>query len=400
MAYYGRKEYWDERYKASLDQYDWYQSYHGIRHLLTPLHLSASCGLDPNKPRRHHHPQQQLQLQQQQLLHSGTPTTTISSHNIYPVPDILDTNHPTKFSLLRQDCRVLIVGCGNSRLPEWMVADGWTGGIVGLDWSSVVIEQMKCRYHDKCVEGLLGNAAAAAAVAAAAVHEKDGYSNRRKKGKRGKKKKKKKKKGADTMSCESNDDEDNGNDTAPFKLLDFVCADICDQNAMNDLFADNVFDLIICKGMMDAMLSGAGSIMDVQLMMNTCYRLLDHGGAILVVTHGNPESRVKFFELQTNNNSMVKQCREQQQQQQEEEKKEHGANDEEENKMMNTKEKDHDTPPLAVWESVGIHTLSRFSGGSGGMDRARKMLLSQQQATATPAAAANKYYYAYIGRKA
>lgn len=262
MSYYGKREYWDERYDASLDHYDWYQTYHGIRHLLSPYQLSASQGLDPNKPRRI-------------LEQRNTPV----SHSTKP-----------KLSTPPRDrCRILIVGCGNSRLAEEMVRDGWTGGIVCADWSSVVIQQMSRIYNDRYLEELEWN-----------------YPKMSKRDR---------------------------------KLIEFVCVDICDGGEMSKLFTPESFDLIICKGTLDSILSGAGSVFDVEKMMVECYKYLVGNGSMVVISHANAEARIKFFESGSTN---------------------------------------------VVWDSVGIHTLSRYSSSD------RRQLLDRD---------APKYHYAYISRK-
>jgi EEF1A lysine methyltransferase 4 len=46
----------------------------------------------------------------------------------------------------RDKTRVLILGCGDSTFGADMLHDGWTGGILNLDFSQVVIAQMKLKY--------------------------------------------------------------------------------------------------------------------------------------------------------------------------------------------------------------------------------------------------------------
>ena len=46
-----------------------------------------------------------------------------------------------------RDARVLILGCGNSAFSEHMREDAWTGKMVNIDFSSVVIEQQKEKYR-------------------------------------------------------------------------------------------------------------------------------------------------------------------------------------------------------------------------------------------------------------
>ena len=55
-------------------------------------------------------------------------------------PHVLDTKAP--FFPSREKCRVLILGSGNSPFGQDMRDDGWTGQIINVDFSSVVIKQM------------------------------------------------------------------------------------------------------------------------------------------------------------------------------------------------------------------------------------------------------------------
>ncbi|PUZ52283.1 hypothetical protein GQ55_6G257800 [Panicum hallii var. hallii] len=82
---YGEAWYWDERYRKEAGPFDWYQKYPALAPLLR-LYLAP------------HH-------------------------------------------------SLLLVGCGNSVFGENMVDDGYQD-VVNIDISSVVIEQMKKKYHD------------------------------------------------------------------------------------------------------------------------------------------------------------------------------------------------------------------------------------------------------------
>ena len=73
------------------------------------------------------------------------------------------------------------------------------------------------------------------------------------------------------------------------EAMTFVCADVTKGLP----FDDNSFDLIVCKGCMDAILQNAGR--DVRRMMTECHRVLSNG-TMIVITHGNPDSRIVHFE--------------------------------------------------------------------------------------------------------
>ncbi|TFK51876.1 S-adenosyl-L-methionine-dependent methyltransferase [Heliocybe sulcata] len=83
---YGTKEYWDKRYERESDEssFDWFKSYDEIAPLIREL-----------------------------------------------IPD--------------KSSRILMLGCGNSRLSEQMYDDGYKN-IVNIDYSSVVIQQMRERH--------------------------------------------------------------------------------------------------------------------------------------------------------------------------------------------------------------------------------------------------------------
>jgi len=81
---YGDYQYWNDRYTKDPELFDWYQRYSGLK-------------------------------------------------------GILNENIPKKLE------PVLMVGCGNSRLSEEMIGDGYSTNFINIDISSVVIESMKKR---------------------------------------------------------------------------------------------------------------------------------------------------------------------------------------------------------------------------------------------------------------
>lgn len=85
MPDYGKHDYWDERYKANDTTFDWYVSYEPLSKILTPL--------------------------------------------------------------MKPDSRILMIGCGNSRLSAQLYEAGYRN-ITNCDISEVCINQMKNRYKD------------------------------------------------------------------------------------------------------------------------------------------------------------------------------------------------------------------------------------------------------------
>ena len=86
MAQYGKVEYWEERYTRDTEAFDWYQRWTGLKDIFVQY-------ISPN----------------QQILH---------------------------------------VGCGNSKLSEEMLEDGFLNS-VNIDISQVVIKAMQEKYRDK-----------------------------------------------------------------------------------------------------------------------------------------------------------------------------------------------------------------------------------------------------------
>ena len=210
--------------------YEWFQSYDGFRHLLTAEMLSPANGVSTSKPRR-------------------TIEVRDRDGNMVPrsivCPDETPRLAPTCFPP-RADCRVLILGCGNSSLGEAMLQDGWTGGIVNVDFSEVVIEQNKERYNEEFYNTFNKSHKHAA-----------------------------------------------GSPSTEIKPMEFVCADVTTELP----YEDGSFDLVICKGTLDAILCSAGSIANAKRMMHESCRLLrDKHGAMVVVTHASPDNRLVFFE--------------------------------------------------------------------------------------------------------
>ena len=120
-------------------------------------------------------------------------------------------------------------------MGEEMMQDGWLGPITSLDFSDVVIDQM----HQKYTETFYWN--------------KLGYT--------------------------------------PKHPMRFICADITKRLP----FANEAFDLVICKGAFDAVLNGPKASM--RSVVTEIHRVLARShGVFFLVTTGNPDCRVEYLE--------------------------------------------------------------------------------------------------------
>jgi ubiquinone/menaquinone biosynthesis C-methylase UbiE len=148
-------------------------------------------------------------------------------------------------------------------MAEDMVRDGWMGAIVNVDFSPVVIGQMKAKY------GLISN------DIAETTKEMDGKDSNTKK----------KKQGASQTKRSPSPNQGT--------KLKFLCADVTERLP----FENESFDLILCKGTLDAVLCSAGSSSKALCLVRESVRLLAKGyGVFFLVTYGNPDSRVEFLE--------------------------------------------------------------------------------------------------------
>jgi SAM-dependent methyltransferase len=194
---------------------DWYRNYFQLRHLINPASL-AGAALNQKQQQAQHSLDEKSGGGANHSPRDGT-TTSVSVATSFPE---------------RHACRVLILGCGNSTIGIDMLRDGWTGGILNVDFSPSVIHQLQQAYP--------------------AVPQ-------------------------------------NGQGVG---RLDFVCADI---TLPLDFLPSASFDLILCKGALDAVLcqSRTGALS----MIRECARLLAPGHGILVlVTSGNPDCRLEYLE--------------------------------------------------------------------------------------------------------
>ena len=200
------------------ESFSWYQKYEGFRHLLTPEYLSSAPG-----------------------------EAGITDYESDDGPNTID----------KKTARVLIVGAGNDTLGEEMMKDGWEGDIVNVDYSSVVVQQMREKYDDAFHKTLL---------------------------------EKKTKGSANTDSSSSTAASDS------FIKMTYDCHDVTKTLP----YADGSFDLIICKATLDAILCSAGSGHSARAFMEESCRILhkDHG-VLVTVTYGTKESRLVYFEKNT-----------------------------------------------------------------------------------------------------
>lgn len=185
----------------------------------------------------------------------------------------------------REECRVLVVGSGNSRLSEDMLNDNWGGGIVNIDYSSIVIEQMREKYNDEFYQ---------------ALQTRLDMEKKLKDGSQGRGKKVAGILAAGKKSLLPKDDKTGEDGTMEMTKMIFECADVTKPLP----FVDGAFDLVISKGTLDAVLCSQGSVENARLMMEECSRVLDDKhGVLFVVTYGNPDARMVYFEKVEGDNS-------------------------------------------------------------------------------------------------
>jgi SAM-dependent methyltransferase len=167
-----------------------------------------------------------------------------------------------------EDCRVLIAGCGSSQVGESMLCNGF-GKITNVDFSSIVIEKMKEKYSEEWYdeefthlrsERILGEVETSSIHIGMKPHVR-----------------------SPTKKVE----------IPTMEKMQFECMDLTKK--MN--FKDASFDLIFCKGTLDAVLCSANTAEKVQCMMNECHRILDHiHGVMIIISYGEPENRLNIFD--------------------------------------------------------------------------------------------------------
>lgn len=87
MSVYGKISYWNERYSNEVEQFDWHQKWHGVKHIFKDLNIKS-------------------------------------------------------------DAKILNVGCGTSKFSEEMLDNGYKD-ITNIDASTVCIDKMKEKYSNR-----------------------------------------------------------------------------------------------------------------------------------------------------------------------------------------------------------------------------------------------------------
>ena len=127
--------------------------------------------------------------------------------------------------ILSPESKILMVGCGNSKLSEQMYLSNYKN-IINIDISNIVIEKMKKQYPE--------------------------------------------------MKWQ-------------------------EMDATKMSFENNLFDCIIDKGTLDAIMCGEDPIPPANLIKEM-YRVTKKGGNFCIITHGEPETRINYFEKFKNEN--------------------------------------------------------------------------------------------------
>ena len=162
----------------------------------------------------------------------------------------------------RHSDRVLIIGCGNSHLGQEMWIDGFKQ-ISQVDFSSVVIDQMRKKYTDSWYMEMQ------------------------------KRLRKEQQLKDDATSSKMLPSIKQSNETPIENKMIFDCHDVTKKLE----YEDSSFDLVVCKGTLDAILCNQNAHEKVQSMMIECHRVLDDGhGAMLIVSYGDPGNRLDCFD--------------------------------------------------------------------------------------------------------
>ncbi|KAL7511932.1 hypothetical protein ACHAXN_009585 [Cyclotella atomus] len=172
--------------------------------------------------------------------------------------------------------RALIVGCGNSQLGQGMLGDGFKS-ITNVDFSSVLIKQMTTKYSEQW-------------------HRE--FFKRQREEKRLEKEEGSSPKPSLTdlnkhtrLSKQSPAKE--VNKTTIGNKMTFHWHDVAKKLE----FPPESFDLIVCKGTLDAILCNQNASNKVKMMLSECHRVLDdRHGVMVIVSYGAPDERMDCFD--------------------------------------------------------------------------------------------------------
>ncbi|KAL7549961.1 hypothetical protein ACHAWF_014842 [Thalassiosira exigua] len=269
MASYGKKSYWNARYALETEPCDWIvDDFSVFESLLAPSTLEVTSAPPPGgeivarplrdvtRPEGHPSmfPSDQPPLCPSLEDEEEEPTGTAggkaegSARGRAPAAKV---RFPP-----REECRVLHVGCGNSRLGEMLLLAGF-GDVVNVDFSEVVVEKMRAKYNEAFLTSVRDHLV--------------GASGR-----------------------EARDDRGAGRDAGAARpQMTFEYGDIVEGLR----YPEGSFDLIVMKKTLDSILCSAGSVADARLAMAEVFRLLDgRHGALVILSSAKPEDRAVFFE--------------------------------------------------------------------------------------------------------
>lgn len=75
-----------------------------------------------------------------------------------------------------------------------------------------------------------------------------------------------------------------------------VCCSVVVMDVRSLTYPSSSFDCVIDKGTLDAILCGENSSKHANSMLAECQRVLRPGGCLLVITYGQPSSRLTYLE--------------------------------------------------------------------------------------------------------
>lgn len=246
---------------SETDPCDWITGWDVFERLLTPNFLNHT-NASPPAGHIHYYPIKSFigsSIQCPSLL-------TLKENGVGMIDEDLELelSHPTHTVEFpsRDEARVLNVGSGNSVLSAEMLKRGFMD-IVNIDYSKVVVEQMKQKYDTDFLSD----------VRAACIKERliKQY-----------------------LLLDSRDDcLDEFAADGEIPSMTFEYGDI----TKGVQHSDEAFDLIICKKTLDVILCSAGSVADARSMMSECFRLLNkEHGVMIIVSSAKPEDRAVYFE--------------------------------------------------------------------------------------------------------